>query len=130
MSWSNRSKDSIACVCGRVFSSGAGFATHKRTCVKFRAQNADAAATFRAASGRPQEHREIASSLREMIEINAVAQQKRRDAEAELVRASEFATSTSVDLEAARAKAASIGLQGSDAASVEAIRAWLRAVPR
>jgi crotonobetainyl-CoA:carnitine CoA-transferase CaiB-like acyl-CoA transferase len=125
MTWGKRNNNTVPCVCGRSFRGSAALATHKRTCEAFIAQTPGAAESAKT-STRPQEHREIASELREAIETNARAAWQLRAAEASYASAKEFARLASSALEDARAAAASIGLQGSDAESVEAIRAWLR----
>ena len=78
---------------------------------------------------RPQEHREIASELRESLEDHENAQSRLREAEAVVLRAREYAAITEADLATWRSKAAAVGLAGADAATAESIRAWLFASP-
>lgn len=128
--WQNRSGKPMPCVCGGSFVGPAALAMHKKTCEAVKSQTRERADAARPKSTRPTEHREIASELRQCIENDAMARESLRKAEADLSRMREFAGRTRADLEVARHAAASIGLQGSDAESVEAIRAWLRAVPK
>lgn len=113
------------CVCGREFTRR-GIKMHARVCPAWgKAKRAP-----RPKSTRPQEHRELASELREAIDDNDNAQERLRAAEAAVVSARDYAARTAADLAEWRSKAAAIGLAGDDAATVESVRAWVRATPK
>jgi hypothetical protein len=114
----------VVCACGETFTER-GIARHRKGCAAYRA----AARAPKAPPTRPQEHRELASELREAIVDNDKAQERLRAAEAAVVSARDYAARTAADLAEWRLKAAAIGLAGDDAATVESVRAWVRATP-
>lgn len=116
------------CVCGKVCKSPVGLGAHRRTCEAYKA---DRRARVDVARGAPitrtPEERDVAIELREWIEWHAEAIVRHEQAVRAEASAREAVEHTGRTLLAKREAAATIGLTGADAATPDAIRAWMRA---
>lgn len=129
----SRQKNSIPlapnqCVCGKVRKGRLALAAHRRTCEAYKAHlRAKADAARGAPITRTPEERDVAIELRDWIEWHAEAIVRHDQAVRAEASAREAVEHTGRTLLAKREKAAAIGLAGDDAATTDAIRAWLRA---
>ena len=125
------SKSTLAdneCACGRVCKGHVGLKAHQRSCSFYKAgQRARIIAARGTPITRTPEERDVAIELREWIEWHAEAIVRHEKAVRAEASAREAVEHTGRALLVKREAARAIGLTGDDAATPEAIRAWLRA---